>query len=1173
MSGTSVEHLPGGLLDRLLATEDDPRLVTVRALGAAGAYAAAGRELKALPTSDPKVAAWRRFTWHGCWLGLPDGTARPMPEIGTKLAELPSVPELGAGAGAEEWIVGRMLTAIRDTRATLSPALPLDHADLGDLASNVLPGAMRDIDEAATHAANRPDILGHLGLIAADLAARTGDAAAVAEHLRSARLHLAEADDTRGLAAAALLAGDLCAAPLTSPLSWNCVLATVLTSPNGGLPDSVEELEFMGSSARVSDAEAAYAEATALYTAANCPAGLAAVELRRGFLAILAGQTERASALIERAYNGFTGTDRPLDAAIASTHLALAAIADDRFPEDRHAADAVVLAGRHSVGQAPALGLGLLCVRIGRYWAGRGRQPERARAALRLAQRILDGLAESVLCAQTLGDIVELSAALGDLSGARNALRDAVAADPAPAGQGDPFDPGRFRRAMRHARLYDLANQARDVDGMELASQATSDMFDMLRSNMSRFGVQERLVATELLAQFDPSEHQLVILLYRVRDAQENGDSKQATDLLAQARGVLERIAEYPRLLHEALFRKVAGDDTGASAAFARYVSGELSPTSEPPNAEMAVQRHEIGLSFQLDVANRDRARAHFDAIMAAGRHLDWRLLGYKGRLLELEEDLDTAVVAMDHALADLETTRATLRRDELKQSYSANVDVQTIFLAATRIALGLAERTRTENPVAWKHWTAAAFDYAERARSRALRDLMLANASSEQAALPATLLARWRSSGAKVALAQVRRDQAEQRGDSSGPERARLEEALADQHIVETEFQRITPRFWTAVNPQAEVGDLNAVAAAIPDGTALLQFVVGRTDLLAWVVTRDGMIATHRRSGPHDIAALVTAVVNSCAAGNDEYEEPAARLTALLLDPLRPAIEGATALFVVPGGPLLRLPFALLPWNGSTLGEAAPITILPSASALLATDDRIHASGRPLVVGDPKNMVYQGVSRTELPPLPGARAEATSIADVLTGADLLTDEEATSDRVKALLPEAPVVHFATHGIADADSPLGSAVLLASGESLTAAELLEARLSADLVVLSACHTGTGAAMRGDELLGLARGLLAAGARAAIVSLWAVNDKSAALLMCEFHRLRASGLSNRDALQKATEWLRSLDATVGPDRMVRNIEPWSRTNAPYSNPHHWAPFVLVSADGHQPEEDR
>ena len=94
-----------------------------------------------------------------------------------------------------------------------------------------------------------------------------------------------------------------------------------------------------------------------------------------------------------------------------------------------------------------------------------------------------------------------------------------------------------------------------------------------------------------------------------------------------------------------------------------------------------------------------------------------------------------------------------------------------------------------------------------------------------------------------------------------------------------------------------------------------------------------------------------------------------------------------------------------------------------------------------------------------------------------------------------------PLVHFATHGTLDAETPLNSTVALAQHDELTVHELMSLRLDARLVVLSACGTGQGESTGGDDLLGLTRGLLAAGAQAALVTLWPVDDHAPVRCSC------------------------------------------------------------------------
>jgi CHAT domain-containing protein len=89
------------------------------------------------------------------------------------------------------------------------------------------------------------------------------------------------------------------------------------------------------------------------------------------------------------------------------------------------------------------------------------------------------------------------------------------------------------------------------------------------------------------------------------------------------------------------------------------------------------------------------------------------------------------------------------------------------------------------------------------------------------------------------------------------------------------------------------------------------------------------------------------------------------------------------------------------------------------------------------------------------------------------------------------------------------DNPMFSAIQLGDGP-VSVFDLYDLRISAELVTLSGCGTGLNALIGGDELLGLVRGWLYAGAQSVLVSLWDVHDRSTAQLMADFYeRLRTT----------------------------------------------------------------
>ena len=133
------------------------------------------------------------------------------------------------------------------------------------------------------------------------------------------------------------------------------------------------------------------------------------------------------------------------------------------------------------------------------------------------------------------------------------------------------------------------------------------------------------------------------------------------------------------------------------------------------------------------------------------------------------------------------------------------------------------------------------------------------------------------------------------------------------------------------------------------------------------------------------------------------------------------------------------------------------------------------------------------------------------------------------------------ILHFSCHGYFNNTDPLSSGIALQDG-ILTAREIFDLRLNSELVTLSACETGLNESKPGDELIGLTRSLIYAGAASVIVSLWSVYDPSTRELMVEFYRQLKSGKDKATALQQAQIKIMQEDE--------------------YSHPYYWAPFILV-----------
>ena len=369
-------------------------------------------------------------------------------------------------------------------------------------------------------------------------------------------------------------------------------------------------------------------------------------------------------------------------------------------------------------------------------------------------------------------------------------------------------------------------------------------------------------------------------------------------------------------------------------------------------------------------------------------------------------------------------------------------------------------------------------------------------------------------------------------------------------------------------------------------------------TDLVANAVDAERGLRIRRTQPPKPSPEFVNA-----------YAQAAHALYKAAVEPAAPLFK-ASRLLVVADGALNYVPFdALLtdaPAQGadfSTLPyliKSNETVFAPSASVVAAIRARARgagASGDMLVVADPvfhpsdsraraaspaagtrpdaqaaqggmsfdsalADVSDEGTSadasarRGVLVRLPGTGEEAREI-EKLAGAsgrraDLLLDMNATESNVEDRdLRQYRVLHFATHGLLDAERPQFTGVVLSlvgnpegSDGFLRTDEVFNLKLSSPLVMLSACETGLGRERRGEGVMGLTRAFMYAGAPTVGVTLWSVADRSTSELMTDFYKnlLGGSTPAPSDAMRRAR---------------LRMIE-----GKRFSTPYYWAPFVLV-----------
>ncbi|MES2392078.1 MAG: CHAT domain-containing tetratricopeptide repeat protein [Acidobacteriota bacterium] len=233
--------------------------------------------------------------------------------------------------------------------------------------------------------------------------------------------------------------------------------------------------------------------------------------------------------------------------------------------------------------------------------------------------------------------------------------------------------------------------------------------------------------------------------------------------------------------------------------------------------------------------------------------------------------------------------------------------------------------------------------------------------------------------------------------------------------------------------------------------------------------------------------------------------------------------------LTIVPAGPLFTVSFAALREPGAAgkyLVERYRIHTVPSMGLLAFTERNLQAANaKPehlLVVAHP--VTTPGVDGRALPELPGTENELKAISRGFTADEVtrLEGRKASVSELTAALPQATMVHFATHAVLNESAPYASFLALDDAEHagrLSVADIYRLHVSARLVVLSACKTGLGK-ISGDGVSGMSRAFFYAGAARVLTTLWDISDQPTSRMMPRFYAELQRGASPSDALRNA-----------------------------------------------------
>jgi CHAT domain-containing protein len=500
-----------------------------------------------------------------------------------------------------------------------------------------------------------------------------------------------------------------------------------------------------------------------------------------------------------------------------------------------------------------------------------------------------------------------------------------------------------------------------------------------------------------------------------------------------------------------------------------------------------------------------------------------------KGQILQ-PESAEEAFRFYEKARSEFEQLRSSVQGDELKIAFMG--DKEEVY--ERLVQLCLSEPARTLD----------AIEYMEQAKSRSLADLVFGRALP----LPSGTDENTRSliEGLRGELNWYYHRLEIEQNPKEGFAPDRIKGLRQEITKREKEFLRLHRDTYVRTrgaeaSPGQEALPLAKIRPMLAPETTLIEYFKVDQRFWAAIVTRNDTQIVPLATEAEVIDSLrmlefqmarMTFPGRTTALENDLMDTASYHLRELHAKLFAPIAVGSGIenLIVIPHGLLHRLPFHALMDGKRHLIDRYRFSYAPSASIYAACEQRpVKASGTSLLLGVPDELA------------PWISEEIDSVASVVPEAQRVIGSDATHALLKREGAHARLVHIATHGMFRSDNPMFSAVRLGDGY-LNLTDLYQLRLPVELITLSGCGTGLSEVAAGDELLGLTRGLLYAGARSVLVTLWDVQDQTTASFMRAFYR----------------GWCLHGDKAFAMSAAMAEIRDQ------FPHPYYWAPFILIGS---------
>jgi CHAT domain-containing protein len=297
---------------------------------------------------------------------------------------------------------------------------------------------------------------------------------------------------------------------------------------------------------------------------------------------------------------------------------------------------------------------------------------------------------------------------------------------------------------------------------------------------------------------------------------------------------------------------------------------------------------------------------------------------------------------------------------------------------------------------------------------------------------------------------------------------------------------------------------------------TTIFSYYITDQILFIWTINKDKVHLEKVKISKDDVARLVFSFNDSIVAKEyNKTESLSEKVYNNFLKPVMPFVSG-DRIGIIPHGALYYLPFAAISYRGQYLVDAFSIFHFPSADALKYVLKKQPANNLNILAfisPEFKNKkLDSSYSETEL----------ESVQNIIPQANIFLKVEATEAKVKAMIGNYDLVHFATRSVFVEESPLNSYLLLVSTRQddgrLTTAEIFKLEFRGRAVVMSACTTAPRIYSGGAEIVGLNRAFLYAGSPSVVSTFWNIEEKPKATFMDLFYINLGKNESIADSLR-------------------------------------------------------